>query len=184
MGLVTGAGRIGRLHYFGINLACAIALVLPFLVGTTVDPDTGQAAPMSASAALILLLVVLAGAWLGTANAIRRLHDCGRTGWLVLLSPVPLVGFGLGLYLLFNPGDPLPNRFGPPPGTTDPEAMRAQLAQLEAVTAPYRQPPAPDGTAPGDPAPAPSSWPDDGTFDAGALYRDNPGLTPPADLAR
>ncbi len=80
-------------------------------------------------------------------------------------------------------GDELPNPYGPPPGASDPEAMRAQLAQLDAVTAPYRQAQDGDGTEDdsGDVrAPAPSAWADDAlTFDPQALYRENPGLAPP-----
>lgn len=171
---ITGAGRVGRLHYFGVNLACAVGIFAPFLIGSTVDPATGQAEPMPAGAILLTLLLWLVGMWLGTANAIRRLHDRGHSGWLILLGFVPLVGAAFGLYLLFAAGDPLPNRFGPPPGSPDPQAMRAQLAQLEAVTAPYvQQPGGPGG------APAPSAWPvDEPTFDPTSLYRDNPGLGP------
>lgn len=182
MALLTGAGRVGRLHYFLVNLACAVGLFAPFLVGTEVDPATGEAPPPPAAFVLVVLLMFLAGMWVSTANAVRRLHDCGRTGWLVLLGLLPLIGFALGLYLLFNPGDPLPNQYGPPPGAPDPDAMRAQLAQLEAATAPYRQAKQGDGTDDdGDVrAPAPSAWAADAlTFDPDALYRENPGLAPP-----
>lgn len=181
MAFLTGAGRVGRLHYLLVNVGCTIGIFVPFLLGTTVDPATGEAAPMPAAMGLLLVLMWLAGMWVGVANAIRRFHDCGRSGWLVLLCVVPLLGAAAGLYLLFNPGDPLPNAYGPPPGAPDPNAMRAQLAQLEAVTAPYRQAQQGDGADDGDPrAPAPSAWAADAlTFDPDALYRENPGLAPP-----
>ncbi len=155
--------------------------------------DRGQPATALRTVTLLAAGLFLAGAWVSITTSIRRLHDCGRTGWLVLLTPMPFLGFALGLYLLFCPGNPGPNRYGPPPGAPDPDAMRAQLAKLEAVTAPYRQ--AEDGSGTdgdGDPsAPAPSAWPDDAApapvplaFDPMALYRENPGLAPPTEAHR
>lgn len=183
MAFLTGAGRVGRLHYLLVNVACAIGIFAPFVLGTTVDPATGEAPPMPAAMALLLVLMWLAGMWVAVANAVRRFHDCGRSGWLVLLCMLPLLGAAAGLYLLFNRGDELPNAYGPPPGAADPNAMRAQLAQLEAVTAPYRQAQAGDADidSAGDlRAPAPSAWAADAlTFDPDALYRENPGLAPP-----
>lgn len=46
--------------------------------------------------------------------AIRRLHDLSRSGWLILLYLVPFINL-LALALLFMPGRPGPNRYGPEP---------------------------------------------------------------------
>jgi len=48
---------------------------------------------------------------------IRRLHDTNRTGWWLLVSLVPLVGWIWIIVLLALAGDEGPNRYGPPPGT-------------------------------------------------------------------
>ena len=48
------------------------------------------------------------------AVAVRRLHDRNRTGWWLLLTFVPFGGFVL-IYWWALPGDPGPNRYGPPP---------------------------------------------------------------------
>jgi uncharacterized membrane protein YhaH (DUF805 family) len=49
------------------------------------------------------------------ACSVRRLHDIGMSGWLLLISLVPFLG-GLALLVLFlmdsNPG---PNQYGPNP---------------------------------------------------------------------
>ena len=194
MALLTGAGRVGRLQYFFVNLACVVGLLAPALIGTEADPATGEAPPVPAGLVLVVLLVFLGGAWVSITTSIRRLHDCDHAGWFVLLTPVPFAGFLLGLYLLFKAGDPQPNRYGPAPGSPSPDALRAQLAQMEAVTAPYRQTPGGAGAdGDSDPsAPAPSAWPDDAaptappplTFDPMALYRENPGLAPPYEAHR
>lgn len=48
------------------------------------------------------------------AVTVRRLHDAGKTGWLILLFLAPVLNI-LALGLLFLSGTPGPNRFGPEP---------------------------------------------------------------------
>ena len=45
----------------------------------------------------------------------RRLHDIGRSGWWQLLVLVPLVGWIWLLVWACRRGEPMANRFGPPP---------------------------------------------------------------------
>ena len=61
--------------------------------------------------ALVLLLPSL-------AVAVRRLHDTGRSGWLIWLGIIPIVNFvGAIVLLVFNLQDSKPeeNKFGPSP---------------------------------------------------------------------
>jgi hypothetical protein len=46
---------------------------------------------------------------------VQRLHDIGWSGWLLLLSLVPVVGGVFSLLLFIIPGSTEANRFGPPP---------------------------------------------------------------------
>lgn len=48
------------------------------------------------------------------AVSARRLHDRGKSGWLLLLILIPFVGIVLLLVWCCQPGDEGPNRFGPP----------------------------------------------------------------------
>ena len=48
------------------------------------------------------------------AVTVRRLHDISKTGWLSWPYLVPLINI-LALGLLFMPGKPYANRFGPEP---------------------------------------------------------------------
>jgi uncharacterized membrane protein YhaH (DUF805 family) len=48
------------------------------------------------------------------ACCVRRLHDTGKSGWFVLLSFIPLVGFILIVFLAID-GDSGPNVYGPSP---------------------------------------------------------------------
>ena len=130
VGLFTGDGRIGRLNYLLINLGLGLAWLACVLLLLDEDPVTG--APRLNPALIVVFPVIV---WASVANMVRRLHDRGHTGWLWLLSLVPLVGLGLGPYLLFAPGDEGGNRYGPPPGKPDREAIEAkreELAQLRA----------------------------------------------------
>jgi uncharacterized membrane protein YhaH (DUF805 family) len=85
---------------FYILISVIIALVLV---------QTSERA-MSASLGLFFLVTFIPYLAVGA----RRLHDRNRTGWWQLISLVPLGGFLL-LYWWAMPGDPGPNRYGPPP---------------------------------------------------------------------
>ena len=51
----------------------------------------------------------------GTAVAIRRLHDTGRSGWWQFLIFVPIIGWILLLIWLFKDSDAGDNKYGPNP---------------------------------------------------------------------
>lgn len=53
------------------------------------------------------------GVWTFLALEIKRCHDLGRSGFLVLLNFVPLANVLLRFYLLLAPGSSGANRFGP-----------------------------------------------------------------------
>ncbi|MDO0912719.1 DUF805 domain-containing protein [Streptomyces sp. DT2A-34] len=46
---------------------------------------------------------------------IRRLHDTGRTGWWILISVIPLVGFIVMLVFTCSDGQAGENQYGPNP---------------------------------------------------------------------
>lgn len=61
---------------------------------------------------LIFSLIILIP---GIAVTIRRLHDIGKSGWMILISFIPIVGFIWLLILMVidsNTGD---NKYGPNP---------------------------------------------------------------------
>jgi uncharacterized membrane protein YhaH (DUF805 family) len=68
----------------------------------------------SGSGALILLVFfvsVIVGLS-GLSAAVRRLHDTDKSGWLLLLGLIPILGTIAVIVLLILPGTPAPNRFG------------------------------------------------------------------------
>ena len=46
---------------------------------------------------------------------VRRLHDLGHTGWLVLLKFIPIINLLFYLYIGFKSGEAGSNTFGPDP---------------------------------------------------------------------
>lgn len=105
----TTDGRIGRLRY----LAWSLVLMLACL------PLFGIAGGfMLASEVLGGILIAVAGiavAVVGIMFGVQRLHDIGWSGWLLLVTLVPVVGGVFSLLMFIIPGSTEANRFGPPP---------------------------------------------------------------------
>lgn len=49
--------------------------------------------------------------------SVRRLHDINKSGWLLLLAFIPLVGAIILIVWWAKEGDPEPNQYGPVPET-------------------------------------------------------------------
>lgn len=62
--------------------------------------------------ALIYGLVIFLPA---LAISVRRLHDVGMSGWWVLLSFIPILGFLVLLFFYVKPSDVGANKYGPNP---------------------------------------------------------------------
>ncbi len=60
-------------------------------------------------------LYVLAVFIPGIAVAIRRLHDIGKSGWMLLVALIPIVGAIWLLVLMVREGDRGENKYGPDP---------------------------------------------------------------------
>lgn len=104
------SGRARRKEYWMFALINAIALLaLAFWDGAagTFDYETGG----GLFSGLYSLLVLLPSLAVG----VRRLHDTGRSGWWLLISFIPLIGFIVLLVFLTSDSEGGPNRFGPNP---------------------------------------------------------------------
>ena len=66
--------------------------------------------------AVVLVLYGLATIVPHLAVGARRLHDHNKSGWLQLITLVPLIGGIIVLILMVLPGDPGENKHGPRPG--------------------------------------------------------------------
>jgi uncharacterized membrane protein YhaH (DUF805 family) len=61
---------------------------------------------------MLLVLVIIAVALSGLSVAVRRMHDTDKSGWMLLLGFIPLVGWIIAIVMLVQPGTPGQNQFG------------------------------------------------------------------------
>jgi len=89
-----------------INLIISIVLsVIDGVIGTTTATGMG-----------ILSLIYALGVLLPAIGvSIRRLHDSGKSGWLLLLAFIPLIGAIVLIVLYVLDSTPGDNKYGPNP---------------------------------------------------------------------
>ncbi len=115
------SGRSRRKEYwYFVLFVVIISIVLGMIDGLlgTYHRSTG-AGLLSSIFSLAVLIPSI-------AVSVRRLHDIDRTGWWVLISLVPLVGWIVLLVFHLQDSTPGPNRYGPNPKSTEYESMTAQ----------------------------------------------------------
>ncbi|MFU7529439.1 DUF805 domain-containing protein [Qipengyuania sp. ASV99] len=136
------SGRSRRMEYWMfalMNFVIAMVLMGPFvfsMIGAAADPMTVDADPFAAVGTLgtiglgIYGLYALAIIVPSIAVVVRRLHDRDMSGWwylgVMVASLIPLVGLIASiafLVLMFLPGTPGPNRFGPDPKSDEAETF-------------------------------------------------------------
>ncbi len=112
------SGRARRKEYWMFVLFNMIfmiaAMLLDKLLGTTFKMDTGygtQALPYG----YLYLLYGLAVLVPSLAVGVRRLHDLGKSGWMLLISLIPLIGAIWLLVLFVTEGTRGENSYGPDP---------------------------------------------------------------------
>jgi len=104
------SGRARRKEYWMFTLFSIIfyivAIILDNVLGTAIeDLRYGLFYILYALAVLIPTLAV----------TVRRLHDVGKKGWMILISLIPLIGSIWLLVLLVTDSNPGENQYGPNP---------------------------------------------------------------------
>lgn len=97
-------GRAGRKEYWYFFLANFIISFGLGIVSNIIGDDYG----------ILGLLYSLAVIVPGIAVSVRRMHDVGKSGWILLITFIPFAGFYL-LYLAGKMGDKTENAYGPVP---------------------------------------------------------------------
>jgi len=105
-------GRARRAEYWWfvlINFGVAIGISVVSLILILSDDSL-------LGLGLLLYWVYALGVFVPSlAVTVRRLHDTNKSGWMLLIGLIPLVGPILLLVFYFTDGDPGTNRFGPSP---------------------------------------------------------------------
>jgi uncharacterized membrane protein YhaH (DUF805 family) len=112
-------GRLRRLPYFlyglVIGLVAGVLGVVAQYLSVQLQINMQQPdylAVMFLVGILIFFIIFIYASWI---LGMKRFHDLDHSGWWMLLSLVPIVGFLVALYLLFFRGTEGPNRFGNSP---------------------------------------------------------------------
>jgi uncharacterized membrane protein YhaH (DUF805 family)/Tfp pilus assembly major pilin PilA len=111
-------GRLGRVRYVGygfiVNLVLSIAIgIFMLLLAFMLKGSINQINPVLIGFVLLMLYTPMLAVTFIMAK--RRLNDLNLSGWFSLLQIIPLVNIFFWLYLVFAPGMPGPNRYGPQP---------------------------------------------------------------------
>jgi uncharacterized membrane protein YhaH (DUF805 family) len=104
--LFVFGGRTSRRQFWSYVLVLWVVAVIVAFALRAAAPD------LLIAALLPVLLVEYLLLW---AVAVRRLHDTGRSGWMLLVSLIPLIGLLVLLVWFTIVGDPGGNRFGTKP---------------------------------------------------------------------
>lgn len=89
----------------------------------------------------IYVLIIIVPSW---AVSVRRLHDIGKTGWLVLVNLIPYVGNLIMIFLACLDSEPGTNKYGPNPNYASAKATNNQSASND-IFCPHCGQQTPDG---------------------------------------
>lgn len=130
--LFNFSGRATRREYFAI-LGCVFAAWMVFFLalGELSEPRPVGSPATALDTLLGLAIIGLAGLTFVVmlAALVRRVHDHDKSGVVILLNIIPLVGWIFWLISALTPGNPYENNYGPDP--RDP--MAAEHGPLETI---------------------------------------------------
>ena len=111
-------GRARRKEYWMFALFNLIFIVVAGIVdnilGTTFKMDMGGQS-VNLHYGYFYILYALAVLIPGLAVSVRRLHDVGKSGWMLLISLIPIAGAIWLLVLILTNSKPGENKYGPNP---------------------------------------------------------------------
>ena len=110
----TFSGRATRSEFWWFWLTHIIALIALTILSAVLGESES---PLGFLGLLVFLY------WVGTiipflAVIVRRFHDRGHSGWMILLALIPAIGGIIVLIFMALPGDEWDNRHGPDPRRT------------------------------------------------------------------
>lgn len=101
-------GRAGRREYWMFTLVSIIVTVILIVVDSILGTESGGYGLFSSLYGLAVFLPSL-------GVTFRRLHDINSSGWWILVSLIPVVGWIWFIVLLASKGTEGDNNYGPVP---------------------------------------------------------------------
>lgn len=121
-------GRSSRTEYWLFTLLSVLVWTGLFtiaLIGDLMMPD--YAASPLPWVIIVALIAWIVGTFIPSlAVTVRRLHDTGNSGWLMLLQLIPLGGLVILIFMLLE-SSPGRNRYGPNPHEPKTQPDRSTL---------------------------------------------------------
>jgi len=105
-------GRARRAEYWWFVLMNFIVVTLIAIVSLILFSASETLGYFGVAIYVVYALAVIVP---GLAVTVRRLHDTSKSGWMILVGLIPIVGSILLLVFYFTDGDPGPNQYGPSP---------------------------------------------------------------------
>jgi uncharacterized membrane protein YhaH (DUF805 family) len=116
------SGRSRRREFWSWFLFVWIVLIALIFVdsalglgGSTSGYAEGGSIGFNATGGVLTLLFALGVLVPNLAVTVRRLHDVGKSGWMILIGLIPLAGWLYLLFLYVQPGTAGPNAYGHDP---------------------------------------------------------------------
>jgi len=106
------SGRATRSEYWYFILFNFIISIILSIIDRAISSVSGT---NLGTLGTIYYLVVLIPS---LAVSVRRLHDVGKSGWMILINLIPLVGWIWFLVLTVTDSNPGENKYGPNPKGT------------------------------------------------------------------
>ena len=108
-------GRAQRAEYWYFVLFNTIISILLSILGKAIGVFNMTIGTVGNEINILSIIYSLAVLVPGLAVAVRRLHDVGKSGWMVLINLIPLIGQIWILVLTIRDSTPGENKYGPNP---------------------------------------------------------------------
>ena len=105
------SGRAQRAEYWYFFLFSIIISFVLGIIDGVIGFGVGTIMGMGILSGIYSLAVLIPG----LAVSVRRLHDIGKSGWMLLILLIPLIGIIWLLILFVINSDPGENKYGPNP---------------------------------------------------------------------
>lgn len=110
------SGRASRSEYwYYLLFNILVSIALTFLDFVIIRNNLLVVGGLIVNVNILSGLYALATLIPGLALSVRRMHDIGKSGWMLLVSLIPLVGFIWIIVLMATDSNPGENKFGPNP---------------------------------------------------------------------
>lgn len=113
-------------YYFGIFAVASVGGLVASASNLIDEGGTAESA-LGTLLGFGLILYVIAFFLASLSLSVRRLHDHDKTGWFLLLSWVPFIGWIFFLIMMLTPGNAYENSYGPDPREHDPNRDAAEV---------------------------------------------------------